>query len=845
MPLKLLQNYIHWYFVFVPQYLVSILFRYIGYIDDKLAITVMASYIFVPLFNDKTVLGYVLGFVFRLIRIIFGGFILLVFIISAFLILVFWVIAPALFLYYGFSYFLLFLVISFSLFLIKRMYLPTQHTHHVKSLEDLENAFTPPAKHIYSVLVRLNNKSKFVSLLLKSKDVRQMLLRLELDYIAVEKMLIDNLQVTQTEFLKSIYKYKDLSHFIRPNLLFLALVESNKNIQLELVKKNISLIDVEDVYKWQILDRSLLHKLHIWDLDYKPHKVGGLNRAWLAKPTPLLDKISEDITKIVLQNKNNFAVFGKDKVIQQLKVILSKQERQNVLIIGKPGVGKSSLIYGLASDIVTGRSNKSLRFKRIVKLDATKLLALNEKKSATLINIIDEIKQEKNTILYIDDIHVLSSLSVANSDKQGLFEYLQPYLENNKLQVIGTTSPQNYKKFIEPNITFSRLFKKLELTEPTDDDVLSIMQFNLLHSEKVYSIQALKQIINLSKKYIKKRVLPDKAISILEILNAKDTDNVIYQEKVNQYFTQLTGVPVNKITIDEAKNLLNLETNLNNIIIAQPKAIQLISDAIIKSRTGTRSKNKLIASFLFAGPTGVGKTYTAKMLAKSLFGQQEMLTRFDMSEFQNLGDTNTFINRLCDAVYHKTYSVILIDEIEKANEKLILTLLQVLDEAKLTNANGEVFDFTQTIIIATTNVGNKVITSLYNQGKSVEEIEPIAMLEIKNHFVPELLNRFSDIVIFSPLNKAEIFKIAKLEIDKLVSSMQVEKNINLIYSDKFVYFVVNNSYSSEYGARPIDRFIEENIQLQIAKLILQGKISSGSSYNLDQFVNTKHITTNE
>ena len=844
MPFKILLNYLNWYFIFVPKYLLSILFRYINYIDDRFAITIMASYFFVPLFGDTSLVGFVLGFVFRLIRILTGVFVLFVFLINYLIVLVFWLVAPAVFLYHGYLYFTVFVGISFLFFLIKRLYLPTQHSHNIKVASELDHAFTPSSKRIYSAIKHSDKKSKFVELILDNVEVEKMVLRLELDHDSLAKLLISNLDINEDNLFKSIFKYKDLAHFVRPSLMFLAIIDSDKKIQLELIKQNVTLVDIEDTYKWQILDQSILHKGHIWDLDYKAYSIGGLNRAWIARPTPLLNKVSEDITKEFQENKK-FVAFGKEKIIENIKKSLAKEGRKNVLIIGKPGVGKSSVVFGLAEEIVNGKSNKLIRFKRIVKLDSTKLLALNDKKSEELINIIDEIESEKNTILFIDDIHILSSMSTANSNKQGLLEYLQPYLEQGKLQIIGTTSPKNFKEFIEPNVSFARLFENFELEEPNDEQVLCILEFSLLHSEKIYSIQALKGIIQLSRKYIKERVLPDKAISIIEILNARATDNNIYLSQVKQYITEVTGIPVNKVSIDESENLLNLENSLNEIIIAQPRAVKLVSDAIIRSRTGISFDKKPIASFLFAGPTGVGKTYTAKMLAKKLFGQTEMLTRFDMSEFQNLGDSENFINRLCDEIGHKAYSVILIDEIEKANQKLILTLLQVLDEARLTDTSGEVCDFTQTIIIATTNIGNRVIDHLFSSGSTDNQIEEKAMIEIKNHFAPEFLNRFTDVVVFSPLSKTEILEVVRLEVARLVNNLKKNNHIEVSYTDAFIYYVSSNAYSSEYGARPVYRFLEENVQTQIAKLILQGTLSKGSTYDLDQLINTKENTLDE
>ena len=844
MPFTILTDYIRWYFVFVPRYFLSLLFRYINYIDNKLAITVMIEYFFVPLFGDTTILGFVLGFVFRLIRITFGIVVLFVFLINYFIVLIFWVIAPAIFLYHGAMYFLVFLLLSFSFFLIKRLYFPTQHTHNVSKITDLKHTFTTASKRIYSTLREgVSSKEKFITLLLKSCEVEQMILRLELKYADIEHILISNLDFNEATLFQSIFKYKDFDHFVRPNLLFLAIVEGSKKVQLELTKKNVTLIDIEETYRWQVQDRTLNYRSHIWDLDYKTYRTGGLNRAWIARPTPLLNKVSEDITKLA-QEQNNFAVFGKEKIIESIKEALAKVGRKNVLIIGKPGVGKSSVVYGLAEEIVNGKSNSLTRFKRIVRLDATKLLALNDKKSEELINIINEIESEKNTILFIDDIHILSSMSSANLNKQGLLEYLQPYLKEGKLQVIGTSSYKNFKEFIEPNVSFSRLFEQFEIEEPTDEEVLNILEYNILNSDKLYSIQALKGIVELSKKYIRDRVLPDKAIQTIEILSSKDTDNIIYLDEVKEYITKVTGIPVNDVSIEETKNLLNLENDLNSLVIAQPRATKLISNTIIRSRTGARSGKKPIASFLFAGPTGVGKTYTAKMLAKYLFGQEEMLTRFDMSEFQNLEDTKVFINRLCDVVSDKAYAVVLIDEIEKANQKLILTLLQVLDEARLTNSDGEICDFTQTIIIATTNIGNRVIDHLYNAGKTDPEIEAQAMVKIKNHFAPEFLNRFTDIVVFSSLSKVEILNVVKLEVIKLVEIFKKDKHIELTYSDAFIYFIANSSYSSEYGARPVYRFLEEEIETKIAKLILQGELSTGSTYNLDQLITTKGASQN-
>ncbi|MCG2691307.1 ATP-dependent Clp protease ATP-binding subunit, partial [Microgenomates group bacterium] len=466
---------------------------------------------------------------------------------------------------------------------------------------------------------------------------------------------------------------------------------------------------------------------------------------------------------------------------------------------------------------------KNLKFKRLVSLDSSRLAAgandaeLNQR----ITQIIAEIKAAGNIILFVDEVHNLATINQDSAETSDIFMALEPTLSEGEFQFIGATTTENYKKYLEPNEAFSRLFEVVDLAEATPQQTLEILQYLAWEQQQTEAVTvtlvALQTIIELSQALIHDRVFPDRAVNLLDevIAVVKSQDlNLVTSADVRQLLTKKTKVPLNKLTKDDVSLLLNLEKKLHQRVIGQDKAIKAVSDAIRRARTGLKDQHKPIASFLFAGPTGVGKTETAKALASEFFGSEKVMIRLDMSEFQTMESVDRLLEILTDAVGHQTYTIILLDEIEKAHAKIINLFLQVLDDARLTDLNGKTADFANTIIIATTNVG----TSLKNNPKEAAVLE-----KIESHFPPEWLNRFSGLIVFTPLNEKEVEAVVKLKLNQLSREL-LKQELGISFDETVIKQISREGFSPKWGGRQVDRVIQEKVANVIAEKILKGEV---------------------
>ncbi|MFC1627180.1 AAA family ATPase [Patescibacteria group bacterium] len=527
----------------------------------------------------------------------------------------------------------------------------------------------------------------------------------------------------------------------------------------------------------------------VWEKDYENKPIGGVDRAWTGIPTPTLDKYSTDLTKKA-QKAQLPEIFGKKEVTGDLVKILSRKKQNNALVIGDPGSGKTTLVKGIAQEIVRGVKESSLSFKRLVSLDSSKLAAgaNSAELNTRIIKIIEEIVAAENIILFVDEVHNLASINQDLPETSDLFIALEPPLSDGQFQFIGATTTENFKKYIEPNEAFARLFEVVELKEASKEKALEVIEYmawKLERSEKVIiSSIALQTIVNLASQYVRDRVLPDSAVNLLDevvtIIKEKD-GQVATSLEVEKLVTKKTKVPVERLTKKTAEKLLKIEDQLHKRVIGQDKAIKALGDAIRRARTKLKDPNKPIAAFLFAGPTGVGKTETAKTLAAEFFGSERQMIRLDMSEYQNLDSLNRLIGappgrstideggQLTEAVKHQPYTLVLLDEIEKAHAKILNVFLQVLDDARLTDSRGKLVDFSNTIIIATTNVGTRELIAGSTE-KAREKLE--------NHYPPEFLNRFTGLIVFESLTEKEIKEIVKLKLENLRKELEKQEIIN-------------------------------------------------------------------
>jgi ATP-dependent Clp protease ATP-binding subunit ClpC len=641
---------------------------------------------------------------------------------------------------------------------------------------------------------------------------------------------------------------KSRSAYIEPKDLFSALYHlNNENINKLFKLFNITENDLENALIFSRFKRKIggLKRLpaSLTGFLERPFKVRHrvMNRAWTARPTPFLDAFGEDLTDLARMESVGFLI-GHEKEYDQLLDILSKPGKPNALLIGDPGAGKTTLVAHLAYEIIKDRVPPPLFDKRLVSLDISRLVSGAESGeiASRIERIISEIISAGNIILYIPEIHNL--LKTGGATKITAADLFLPAFKGSSFAAIGATASREYKQYIETNSDFASAFETIkveEIDEATATRYLSFASIVLEIQHKIIiSFGAIKQAVILAHKYFRQKLLPSSAEDLLKealadasqkrkkILTADDIINIA-QRKIN--------IPLSAAKETEAEQLLNLEKIIHERLVDQEKAVEAVARALREYRSGLSRKGGPIATFLFIGPTGVGKTELAKILTKIQFGSTEMMVRLDMSEYQEKQSIFRLIGMpdgatggtLTDAIREKPYSLILLDEFEKAHPDILNVFLQVFDDGRLTDSLGRTIDFQNTIIIATSNAHSTFVKEQIEKSIEIKKIAEELKKKLTDYFKPELINRFSEIVVFKNLSPDDILKIAKILLKDLVSTLSESHGIELNFDESVVRKIAEIGYDPVFGARPLRGVISDKIRSVLAEKILRQEISRG------------------
>lgn len=631
--------------------------------------------------------------------------------------------------------------------------------------------------------------------------------------------------------------------------------------------------------------------------------------------TPTLDQFSRDLTILASRTELD-PVIGREDEIERVIEILMRRKKNNPAIIGDPGVGKTSIVEGLAQRIVAGDVPDLLKGRRIVSLDLASIIAGTKYRGEfeeRMKKILKEVSRtQSSVILFIDEFHNIVGAGAAEGaiDASNI---LKPSLTNGEIQVIGATTLKEYRRYIEKDAALERRFQPVFVKEPSIEESIEILnglreRYERFHGVKITD-EAITSAINLSVKYINDRFLPDKAIDLIDeasarvklhlsksseikemeknlksvkerkfqairekklfeadkmreeernILNklksllSQSNDEIpeLTQNHIRKVVSLWTGIPVEKLVSDEKRKLVNMESELHRRIVGQEEVVKTVSRAIRRARSGLKNPNKPIGNFLFLGPTGVGKTELAKTLAEFLFGSENALIRFDMSEYMEkfavsrlIGSPPGYVGyeeggQLTETVRRKPYSVILFDEIEKAHPDIFDLLLQIMDEGRLTDSQGHTVDFKNTVIILTSNFGTGLLKekamgfALGEKEASFEDKKRKLLASLKEIFKPEFLNRLDDIIVFSPLTLNEMEEIVDIIMRKIERNVS-ESNITIKLMNPAKEYLARKGYDPDFGARPLNRLIEKEIVDPIAVKILEGELKEGDVVIVD------------
>jgi len=617
-----------------------------------------------------------------------------------------------------------------------------------------------------------------------------------------------------------------------------------------LIDTNLKVQDIENLSWWlEDLEGKIKEQKRFWDWKNLSKK-GSLGKEWAAGYTITLDQFSIDISEIV--RRQGFPeIIGHKTEIAAMERILSRQETNNVLIVGEPGSGRKGMLYALAKRSMLGESLPEVNFKRVVQLDLSTLLAQTQS-SEEVANILDGIFREVisagNVILAIDELHnfVGGGLRPGVIDISGI---LAPYLPYSSFQIVAITSFEGLHKNIEENSSLLSLFEKVEVAEISERETLMLLEDMALKLEfkykKFVSYPALRDIIVYCSRYMAAAPFPEKAMDLLDeamvlLSQTEKNDRVLMPQHIARLVSEKTQIPVGEMQMKERETLINLEKLIHERIINQQEAVNEVSSALRRARAEVSIRKGPMGSFLFLGPTGVGKTETSKALAEIYFGSEERMIRLDMSEFQNITDIARLLGSsgeeglLTTKVREAPFSLILLDEIEKAHPNILNLFLQVLDEGYVTDGMGRKVDFRNSIIIATSNAGYQIILKALKEEAEWSKVKTqlLDRLFEEGVFRPEFINRFDGVIVFKPLSKENLLDIVGLMLKKLKKNLQ-EKEVEFVITESLKEKIVELGYDPTFGAREIRRVIQDKVENVLASALLSGEIKRGSKVEIE------------
>jgi ATP-dependent Clp protease ATP-binding subunit ClpC len=630
--------------------------------------------------------------------------------------------------------------------------------------------------------------------------------------------------------------------------------------------------------------------------------------------TPALDSFGRDLTQQAVEGELD-PVIGRQKEIERVIQVLCRRKKNNPVLLGEAGVGKTAIVEGLAQDIVKGNVPRLLRDKRMVIVDLALMVAGTKYRGQfeeRIKAVMQEVKKAKNVILFVDELHTL----VGAGGAEGAIDasnVLKPALARGEVQCIGATTPDEYRKYVEKDSALERRFQTIMVDPPSRDETIEILKGLRDRYESHHCVQitdeAIRHATDLSMRYITGRFLPDKALDVMdegsslvrlrsmttppelkalqqelsklqlekdeavveqdferaaklrdqiekveqkkkayeraEMDTGTETVGVVDEAVIREIVSKMTGIPLARLEVEEASRLLHMEEEIHRMLVSQDEAVNAVSRAIRRSRSGMKDPRRPMASFLFIGPTGVGKTLLARSLAKFLFGEEDALIQIDMSEYMEKHNVSRLVGappgyvgyeeggQLTERIRRRPYAVVLFDEIEKAHSEVFNMLLQVMEDGRLTDSYGRRVDFSNTVLIMTSNIGAEVIRSSGGLGfrarsdeVDYQTMKKQLMDEVEKHFRPEFLNRVDDTIVFRALSREDLTQIVKLEIDKVRERLNAQE-MELVVKKKAVDLLIDKGYNPEFGARPLRRAVEKYLQDPLSEQILSGKFRAG------------------
>ncbi len=583
-----------------------------------------------------------------------------------------------------------------------------------------------------------------------------------------------------------------------------------------------------------------------------PYELGGsrpmvrvshpfTNRAWTARPTPMLDQSSVDFTELASHEDIDIFV-GHERELRELQNAISQLDNSNILLLGEAGSGKSTIVYHLAHLMLREEVPLFLFDKRLVRFSLQDLIARTSKQDLfqKIRVIVEEVTLASNVVLYVPDLHLL--FSEGEGELVNAAQIFVPLIRNTSILLIAATTPSSFQTSIRKHTDLLTLFRTIEVHEIESTEAVTLLSYASVVYEKQYGVRftvpAIRAIVLLARQYFREHLLPRSALQLLQdvLLRARrEGESVLREDLVYRVCEEKVGVPVQKPYLEESHKLLNLEAYIHEEFVGQDEAVSAVSRALREYRAKLSRRGGPIASFLFVGPTGVGKTELAHMLAKIQFGSRDRLLRLDMSEYQAresvsrlIGDLDTGTpGQLTEEVRKQPFQVILLDEFEKANHDVLNLFLQVFDAGRLTDVMGVTVDFRDTILIATSNADSEFIVSGIKSGEKFSKIARDVRERLFRTFRPELLNRFSEIVVFSPLTFQEAVQVSNFLVKDVIRSMKESHDITLVFQESALRKLTELGYDEAYGARPLRRVISEKIRSPLAQKILLNEFERG------------------